>query len=756
MVNFAGHSVVNLSNVTLTKDQTDVLSRGLTFCPSPPKTEMVDIVQSLDKVLRTMRYRAFFEKRKFADKLMHKPLPPSKPQYPINLKPYKAKGTDPGPVGCDEIETFKKLVFNDLLRSKVKFPGLDNLSMPLRQALRDLSSNTDIVIKKADKGSAVVVMNTTDYITEARRQLDDLVTYKTLQSDPSESITTQIREVLNMYSLGGHINPNDVPLLLNEEAKPGRFYMLPKIHKKGVPGRPICGSNGCATESISAFVDEHIKSYATSNPSYLRDTGDFINKIRKIQNLPKDAILCTLDVTSLYTNIPHKDGLEALKTRLEGDPQRRAPTKLILKLAQLVLENNVIEFDEQLFLQLMGTAMGTKMAPNYANIFMGEFEKQAIANYHLKPLVWLRFIDDVFMIWTHGQEELDKFVQYLNQIKPSIKFTCEQSLTQVCFLDTWVVRDVDNTLYTKVYSKPTDTFDYLKYESSHPSHCKSAGPKAQLLRVRRNSTKDVDFLKTALTTIAHYHRRGYPSSVTTKALLEVKKLSQADCLQPKPKDKVVDKLGLFLILPFNETNPNLKHLFSKHWHILHSTALGQNLFPKTPLRGYSRTQNLREVLTSSKLKTKPKSSLPDQSVAHKCYTYNCKVCKLLHNTGGYIRSYVSRESFKIVAGTCCMTPNVIYCLSCTKCKVHYVGETKRLLNIRFKEHLGDIINRRNKPVPNHFLLPGHQCKHLALNILEVIKGDPTLDKTSKYRRMREKVWIYRLRSPLPFGLNAMV
>ena len=70
------------------------------------------------------------------------------------------------------------------------------------------------------------------------------------------------------------------------------------------------------------------------------------------------------------------------------------------------------------------------VAPNYANLFMDRFETKALEKWHLKPLLWLRFINDIFMIWTHGRDELNKFINYLNSIHPKIKFTSEINDTQ--------------------------------------------------------------------------------------------------------------------------------------------------------------------------------------------------------------------------------------------------------------------------------------------------------------------------------------
>lgn len=98
-------------------------------------------------------------------------------------------------------------------------------------------------------------------------------------------------------------------LLVNSTAKAGRFYLLPKLHKKGCPGRPVISGCNTPTEKISAFVDHHLKPLVTSVPSYIKDTNDFLRKLIDIGTIPKEAILVTIDVVGLYPHIPHDEGL---------------------------------------------------------------------------------------------------------------------------------------------------------------------------------------------------------------------------------------------------------------------------------------------------------------------------------------------------------------------------------------------------------------------------------------------------------------
>ena len=102
--------------------------------------------------------------------------------------------------------------------------------------LNELSSNPKIIIKKVDKGSAVVVMNTTDYLREAYRQLSDPRFYIKLDHDPTQEVAQKISNTLVKMHNKGLITENNLDYLNPESCTEARFYMLPKIHKKDIPG----------------------------------------------------------------------------------------------------------------------------------------------------------------------------------------------------------------------------------------------------------------------------------------------------------------------------------------------------------------------------------------------------------------------------------------------------------------------------------------------------------------------------------------
>ena len=100
-----------------------------------------------------------------------------------------------------------------------------------------------------------------------------------------------------------------------------------------------------------------------------------------------------------------------------------------------------------------------------------EVEQKILETQSKKPLIWLRYIDDIFFIWTHGEQELERFLKDLNNFTPNLSFTYEASKNCIPFLDL-KVKLIDGKLETDLYMKPTDCHQYLHYLSSHPQHSK--------------------------------------------------------------------------------------------------------------------------------------------------------------------------------------------------------------------------------------------------------------------------------------------
>ena len=178
------------------------------------------------------------------------------------------------------------------------------------------------------------------------------------------------------------------------------FYTLTKIHKPSPVGRPIVSGCDGPTEKLSSFVDKLLQPIAQQQKSYLKDTTDFVNFIENTK-VPVDVILVSMDVTSLYTNIPQEEGIDTVCRAYEifyrNEPP--IPTQLLKRALRLILQENSFQFNGKNYLQTHGTAMGTKMAVAFSNIFMNKVEMEILSQSLFKPLVWKRYIDDIFLRW---------------------------------------------------------------------------------------------------------------------------------------------------------------------------------------------------------------------------------------------------------------------------------------------------------------------------------------------------------------------
>ena len=250
------------------------------------------------------------------------------------------------------------------------------------------------------------------------------------------------------------------------------FYTLTKIHKPTLVGRPIISGCSGPTERISAFVDTFLQPISISQTSYLNDTTDFINFIKKTK-VNKQTVCRTYE--NFYRNNPP------------------IPTQYLKEILSLILKENSFQFNGKNYLQIHGTAMGTKMAVAFANIFMANIETQILSNSVTKPTIWKRYIDDIFSLWDVNKPDIDKFIEQGN----SMKFTAEISNTKIIFLDTVVYKGIrfrdHSILDIKTHFKTTETFQYTHFSSSHPSGLKKGFVKGEALRLLRTNSSRTTF-----------------------------------------------------------------------------------------------------------------------------------------------------------------------------------------------------------------------------------------------------------------------
>ena len=469
------------TSTSLSEPEKSILGKGLNFVPLTKKTDEFTVKEDTEKFLRRVKLKAHFhDKEQPSDE-------PQRDEFE-SLKPKKSNWTPPDGQ-FTSVDLFVKKCRVDIQKLNFnKSLKFSNLSKEEWTAHQNLKTRDDIVIKPADKGGAVVVWRTDLYKQEAFRQLADTKFYAKVNKDLTQANQKIVKDTVNKLILEQKL-PSTARNLFVTTPKTSTFYLKPKIHKPNNPGRPIISACSCPTELISSFLDKKMAPFVKSLPTYIKDTNHALNILKQFSFPGNNKFLFTMDITSLYTVIPNNEGLLALKYFFDQRTVKEPSTDTLLRLAELVLTLNCFTFSGEIFKQINGVAMGTKMGPNYANLFVGYVEEQIFNQFDgPKPELFGRYIDDCLGATSCTKEELERFIGFVNSFHPALKFTWEISETSVTFLDINISVQ-DNKLATSVHYKPTDSHSYLLYSSSHPSQFVSLRFVGRLFFVMKMSFK---------------------------------------------------------------------------------------------------------------------------------------------------------------------------------------------------------------------------------------------------------------------------
>uniref|UniRef100_A0A8C5LPP9 Reverse transcriptase domain-containing protein n=1 Tax=Leptobrachium leishanense TaxID=445787 RepID=A0A8C5LPP9_9ANUR len=428
------NSIVNLSAFHLLPRHRSLLQKGLSFVPTPHFNKF-GWIKDLNLFARRLALHIFMEKKKereaknlgvSSEDYIHlenllallDECPPDSANFLIKFK-QKTRFT-PSFSDFSNLEVFVNLVTSEIESIKNKdLTWESNLSKSEQLALKELQDVRNIVIKQSDKGGNLVIMDRNDYIAMCMLHLNDKDGYRRLEGDPTLSFTKDLETLLTIGVQSKLISDDNFKYLLLRFPTIPTLYCLPKIHKSLVspPGRPIISGNNSLTERVSQFIDCYLRPLVLGTPSYVRDTQHVLQKLSEILVSP-GAILVSLDVISLYNNIPHQFGLQASKYFLSGKYSEQE-TEFVLILLEFVLNHNYFLFQNQFFLQIRGTTMGTSCAPSYANLYLAWWEELVVFSTEMMRFTnyvtnWMRYIDDILFLWHGPIEMLNEWLAILN------------------------------------------------------------------------------------------------------------------------------------------------------------------------------------------------------------------------------------------------------------------------------------------------------------------------------------------------------
>jgi hypothetical protein len=559
--------LINQSNTEISDEAKEVLCLGLNFIPSK-KLVKEKIDKPLNKLISDINKHIVLYKRKetgnkgWLSKLVKSEWTPDEQTWTLDSRiiPLLNKLSDPE-------ERINPVLHDSVLGT-----------------LKKLQMRTDIHILKADKGRNTVIWSTTDYDREAERQLSDSSTYLELSKDEYNiellNIKYECSEMAENLLPLNHISPTEDEAIQKRQPKGAEIYFLPKIHKdiqkdsKTFPGRPIVATFSSVTYLLDKYITEITSNLIRLIPGSLIDTQDFLNQL-PVNPLPESTVLVTADVSSLYPNIPWKEGIDAstqfykenhltlVNKAIELKKKKPPLPHLFKRILELVLTNSMITFkNKRFFKQTKGTAMGCCISVYFANCYMFAITKNLI-NYRPPWLIsFLRFIDDLFFISElNDSTEINNIIQSISN--ENIKYEVSTPGKMQNFLDTTITLTKKGTILFAPYSKETASGAYLHPSSTHPQHTILASPYSQLLRIRRISSNLRIYKQHAIPMKKNFIDMGYPEKLIQRLFTIIRKKTLAELI-----DKKENNFGnaFRLITKFNfshdwkKTNSDLKTL----------------------------------------------------------------------------------------------------------------------------------------------------------------------------------------------------
>ncbi|CAG2208988.1 unnamed protein product [Mytilus edulis] len=318
---------------------------GFKFAPVP-YSNVPELKADINNFSRRLRLKEEFGNKKDHDKSLVR-----------NKSTYT-----PRPGKDDYLDTYIETITKFPVRTR---KCKQNLTRNEQDALKSLKDDDSIIIKEADKGGAIIIMDTDFYKEKVLEQLNDEEYYKQVTNNPDKATKKRLKKLIKDYDQC--LTEKEIAYLCDFDPKESNFYGLPKVHKSAqiqntvrdqnniyvetfrpadLKLRPIIAGPESLTQRLSHFIDLVIKHLCPSIPSYIKDDMEFLNHIPVI--VPEETLLTSFDVTSLYTNIPHDLGLTAVKYWIEekrDEIDSRFETNFILEATKIVLEENTFYFD---------------------------------------------------------------------------------------------------------------------------------------------------------------------------------------------------------------------------------------------------------------------------------------------------------------------------------------------------------------------------------------------------------------------------
>lgn len=331
-----------------------------------------------------------------------------------------------------------------------------------------LKEHRDIVVTMADKGNVTVAIPMVTYEEKMSDIINDESVYKKLSSDPTSRFQTMNNSLVKVLKDKKYIDGVTAKKLNNYKGVPPTIYGLPKIHKEGMPLRPIVSTIHSPTTELSKFIAGILQS--AFNDGYhtyaVKDPYWFAERVNNLQ-LPLDFVVISLDAISLFTNISWELTVEIIMSEWERiQSVTSIPQELFIKILKFLFDSNYFKYKDEYYSQTFGCPMGSNLSPILAAIVITALLRTCVNQLSFQPGFLYQYVDDLILSIPHNGK--DEILNVFNSFNEHIQFTIEEENDRsVPFLDTKVIRTDNNVIKLDWYRKPTSSGRYIHYKSNH-------------------------------------------------------------------------------------------------------------------------------------------------------------------------------------------------------------------------------------------------------------------------------------------------
>ena len=485
------------------------------------------------------------------------------------------------------------------------------------EKIKQLRNNKNITIRKADKSNTYVIMNAEDYTSK----LNNLVHNEKFE-ETNLDLIDNIKKEANTLIQDINKSANKIifkPLI--GSFKPGYIYGAPKIHKNinDPPLRPIVSTIPTPTYEISKTLNNIIISYMPNTYS-IGSSKEFIAILSGYDNkIPFNNIMASLDVESLYTNVPLEEAINVALTYVYENEKMPPPDiskENLKKLLFLCTSGCPFQTpDKKCFIQKNGVMMGCVLGPTLANFYMGHLEN-LILNSILKqqnkeqPFIYCRYIDDIFLTINSEADLIN--LKNLFEEYSVLKFTYEiENHNKIKFLDCEITKNY-TALETKVYVKETFDGNYLNYNSICPIRYKTGIIKTLLHRAKLISSNWSNFHVEITRLKQTLVNNNYPLFLIDK---EINNFLKTNFEKNISNSIEKNKINLFFK---NQMTDNYQQREKQIKNILYKNLKSKNEETKISLMIYYKNLKLKDIsLTPKQVAT------PFEDQANVVYQYQC-------------------------------------------------------------------------------------------------------------------------------------